>query len=552
MAGNLVMGRSGKLFLGFALAYGSLAYLLYLIGLAGFFKILPAAALLSAGMAAGLYYLISNRRIFFDAFKALGSDKWAAAFIASAGFLLALQICAIFLPPTAHDALCYHLNIPKRWAQDGVIGYYPHLVNSLFPFLIQVYFGAAILLKQAWAAHLFHWLCGVGLLTGVWSLGRKLEGIFTASASVIILLSTPGIFNQMSLPLNDIALVFFSFAMWFAVCRGIESGFRSRYFIAAGMLGGFAMGIKYFAALHILAAFIPALFLAMRNKIPGGRILKCIFLFACFALLFCFVWYLRSWIVEGNPVYPYFSNVFSGGESAGYDFGKQGYGKGLMDLILIPWRITMEPRKFGGTWNQIGLIYLVFLPLLFKKTAPGTGYWKWVAAVYFFEWFYVVQNLRFAFALLPVLAVLIALEIRPFRYFLIPLLALNVLFAVYHTKDAVKHWVSGESSDRYLQREDATYPVIRNINAQVPAGEKILAGDFVRLYYFEAEPVRAKEFFKREAVDWTHHDLVRKLKGQGINWVVVSKADSDILAKRRSEFAFQSELGGGFNLYRII
>jgi len=550
-----VRSRFECLFIAFALGYGLLAYFIYLVGITIGFNtpivvVIFAVAAIFSGVGF-LQFFKHGGKISFDSLKKIIQTREELLLAFWVEFFVLLLVLGAFLPPTAHDALCYHLNIPRRWAQDGSIGYYPYLVNSLFPFLIQIYYGIGILFQADYAAHFFHLFCLLGTLVGVFALARRFGNSWGAWAAVLILISTPGIFNQANLPLNDIALMFFSFAMLYAVFLAIEDNFSPRFFIIAGMLGGFALGIKYFAVLHIAAAAVAALFFAIQSKVAPRRIFQSVILFSVFAGVFGGAWYLRAWILEGNPVYPYFSNVFQGGDSAGYNFAKQGYGKGLINLFLIPWQATMEPKKFGGTWTNLGLIYLVFLPLLFiKSNHSKVRFFTIAAACYFVSWFFVVQNLRFLYFVLPVLCVLIALQTRNFRLVLYPLLILNTAFAVFHSRDAFVYWGKQESREAYLVRVDPAHQVIREVNKRVPADEKILIDDLVRLYYLNAEPIRAREFLKRNAINWVDPEIFEKTFSVGIYWVVARR---ETLEAMQMKFGLDSavDCGNGFVLLKL-
>jgi len=563
--GRLLIGSSAagyhnryeRFFIAFALGYGFFAYFFYIIGLLGVFqRDVLTAVLCGAGFVSlGMFWLVMNGkwRALADAVKQLFHSKEEMVLFLWIGGIFLLLIFGAFIPPTAHDALCYHLNIPKRWAQDGAIGYYPYLVNSLFPFLIQIYYGLAILFQVDYAAHFFHLLCAVGTIMGVFALGKRIENSLVGWLAALILISTPGIFNQANLPLNDIALMFFSFAMAYAVYLGIESGFSYRFFVIAGMLGGFALGIKHFAALHMLAVGSAAFFFAIQKKVPLPRVLKCAGLFIFFVFLFGGLWYIRSWVIEGNPIYPYFSNVFQQSGDVGYDFEKQGYGKGLIDFLLLSWRVTMEPQNFGGTWSQIGLVYLVFLPLLFVKSSRSQfSFWGIVASTYFLCWFFVVQNLRFLYFILPILAVLIALKAQVFRWVLYPLLILNTVFSIYHSKEAILYWVTQEKMGSYLNRVDSSYGMIQEVNRLVPVGEKIFVSNFVRLYYLNAEPIRANEFFNRHKVHWDDPFFQEELMRQGIHWIIVSENEAGKYnLNNHLKFKQAQSIGQEFILYHI-
>jgi len=493
---------------GFALClgYGLIGYFVLIIGLFGFLNLQVAAIslgcltlLLVREELFWLKWLLSLPRRLF----ALRKEDPKAFYFALAGFgVLILALLQALLPPTAHDAMCYHLYIPKRFVAVQRIEYLPYLVNSLFPFLIEMHFTLALLFGQPALANIFHLFTGVGLFLGIAAFGRRLGSLWVGLAAGLIFILTPGIFNQMVITYNDVGLAFFSFFAVYAFLKLSEENGARKWFVLMGIFSGFALSVKYLALFHIAAILIlcPLTLILSpwggEGRVRGARNLFRGFpIYLIFTFLFSFIWYLRSYLHEGNPVYPFFPEIF-GGTGKEYDFERAGAGKGILNFILVFWRMTMSPQQFGGTWAQLGLCYLTFLPLLFKK-----GRWPQMlirfSLLYFLFWFFTVQNLRFLFPLLPVLSVLIALAAQRQWVWLAVLLMLNAGFAVYHGESGYAYLLGRESSAGYLGREERTHSLAQWMNQNIPKNAKVLNVEEVRMFYFDPEMIREREFRKK-------------------------------------------------------
>ncbi|HXV28405.1 MAG TPA: glycosyltransferase family 39 protein [bacterium] len=534
----------------FALGYGLLGYLVLILG---FLKLLYFWAALI--MLVLLTLFLIRQEIFWmkwavripkRVFGLKKSDPWSFYFALGAIFVVSLAVAQSLIPPTAHDALCYHLNLPKRFVAAGQVQYFPYLVNSLFPFIIEMHFTLALLFGQPALANVFHLFTGLGMLMGVTALGRRLAGNRTGIAAGLILILTPGIFNQMVITYNDVGLAFFCFFAFYALLKVFEDSNSEVWFVLMGSFSGFAMSVKYLALFHIAAIFFAALISGFILKKDLKKILKGLLIYFFFTAFFCFIWYLRSWLHEKNPVYPFFPEIF-GGTGKAYDFERAGMGKGILDFILVFWRLTMNPQKFGGTWAQLGLCYLTFLPLLFlsKKlnlqTRKGLTPFVVFSFAYFLFWFLTVQNLRFLFPLLPVLCVLIALVARPFAVWLTLLLLLNTAFAIYHGKSGYAYLLGRESRASYLAKEERTYPLSEWINGNLPKAAKILNVEEVRMFYFDPEMVREREFRKKTRYDEKSEmpeDGIALLRQSGITHILFVR-DEDPEAEKLPPLAIR-------------
>lgn len=498
---------------------GFCGYLVYVLGLGGLMKPALLIPLLSLGWIPAAVVLMQN-------FRSLKSEASMGipAFLSLICLLLVIAFgyFVSLVPPTAHDALCYHLYIPSVFARTGTVAHLPYLVNSLFPFLVQMLYGLASLLGLPQSAAAFHFLCAVTAAAGLISFCRRTMSWSFSIAAALFFLLTPGIFKQSILPYNDIALTCFIFFSFLSVVRLAETEFDPKWFMMTGIFLGFSFSIKYLALLAapgLLAVFV---FSGRGKSLKLQRCLKGLVLAFAMTLLFGSVWYIRSWVLEGNPLYPFFPSIF-GGTGHEYNLSKAGYGKGLIDMILVPFRLTLYPERFGGSWTRLGFGYLALLPgLLFldgkqRETRAALLF----VTLYSLLWFFLVQNARFLFPVLPLLAFVLVLGVRKVPFILILLLGLYGLECVYSVRGLSDYLLGRQSYASYLERNERTYVVGREMAKVLPENAVILNMEEVRMFYLPGSMIRAKEFFTRHPVQNADMEkLVDLFKDIGITHVL--------------------------------
>jgi hypothetical protein len=177
----------------------------------------------------------------------------------SRGMLLAAgaaclgSLIGALAPPTAGDALCYHLELPKTFLVEHRILYLPYHDNATFPLLTEMWFLWGLAIDGGVCAQLVHW--GLGVLLGLAAvvlatpiLGRRWAWV--AGALVVL---TPGVSNQMTAPLNDVALAAMTTLALAAWWRAVVGDQGRRWFVLAGLTAGGALATKYIALLFAVA-----------------------------------------------------------------------------------------------------------------------------------------------------------------------------------------------------------------------------------------------------------------------------------------------------------
>jgi hypothetical protein len=516
-----------------------------------------------------------------------------ARWLGLAVLLLAAAAClgslvGALAPPTAGDALCYHLELPKIFLADHAIRYLPYHDNSTFPLLAEMWYLWALALDGPVAAGLVHW--GLGILLGLAAvvLARPILGRPWAWAAGCIVVLTPGVSNQMTAPLNDIALAVLTtlaLAAWWRVAVNQED---RRWLILAGLAGGGALGTKYIALIFAVAVAATWVWAMVRRAEQRRMLLAAAATVAVVAASVGGPWYVRAAWHRHNPVYPFLAELHTSGEAGGETGGletlparKSPLGRSAVGLAIAPWQITMHPERFGGRAHQLGVLFLVAAPgLFFARRLRGLGTLLAVAAVYGVVWFLLRQNVRFLFPTVPLLAVAVAwvwIELRRFptaaRVAIVGVQAVILVaytaVAVVRCEDRLAVAVGLEKREDYLSRCEPSFAAATVANLMLDDGAHILSQD-CRAFYFDARVTQESVYRRLSGYDrritssgelgralrragFTHLLLAENTKPRGIAYdPTLSRLANVDRSLRRITESYFADTDGGLRHYRLV
>lgn len=523
--------------------------------------------------------------------------------------ILAAAACAGSLigalaPPTAGDAMCYHLALPKTFLAQGGFCFLPYHDRSTFPLLAEIWFLWAMAIDSPTAAALVHWGLGVLFALAAALLARPIVGRDWAWIAACLVILTPGVNNQMAAPLNDVAhaaMTTLALAAWW---KGAVEDEGRRWFLLSGLAAGAAASTKYIAALFALAMAATVAWEIFRaavaqkhpqqNKLaqrlhhdPAHRrnLLIGATIVAAVAAAVASPWYLRAAWHRGNPVYPFLAEMqHDPGAGAGLKTlpaSKSPLGRTPWGLAAAPWQLTMHPEKFGGRGHQLGALWLAALPgLFFARRLRGLGLLLSLAAVYSLAWFLLRQNERFLFPILPLLAVGVAwvwMECR--RMSRLPraiviasqaaILLASATAACTRHADCMAAAVGLESRDDFLARREPLHGIVQFANDTFQPGDRILSQDYDEFYFhapvvwesiyrrvtrYQQQTTPPREFgrsLRRQG--FTHLLLAENISPRGIQYdpTLSRLADADPSLNCLISTTFR-DTDGGRRLYRLV
>lgn len=443
-------------------------------------------------------------------------------------------------PPTAGDALCYHLELPKLFLARHSIDFIPDHENSTFPLLVEMWYLWAMALEGGVAAQLVHWSLGVLLALATTMLARAVVGRAWGWTAGCAALLVPGVSNEMAAPLNDVALTVYcalAVAAWHRVAIYED---RPRWTVMAGLMLGAALGIKFLALAICLALATATAWLAWRARPRRAALLRAAAVAAVVACAIGGPWYARAAWCRGNPVYPFFHERLTGAGRDTLPASKAALGREPWMLALAPWEVTMHPERFGGRGHQLGALFLAVLPGLWAaRVVRGMRPLLAIAAVYACTWFFLRQNVRFLFPIVPLMLVGVAwvwhecfrMPLWPRRIAIVCMLAITGVGAVAPLARTREHWavaMGWESRDKYLYEHEPTYAAAKTAEAFLPADARVLSQEH-RAFYFPGELTRENAYRRRTQYDRamaSPFDLPHELKQRGFTHLLLAEAEA--------------------------
>jgi len=509
---------------------------------------------------------------------------FSCLFLLSVAGILAVTILKLRVPPVTADELSYHLYLPKFFLQEHAVFYLPYHVNSAFPLLTEMLYSLGVFLGSPFAIKSVHFLMGILAALTLYAIARKHFAALTAWWGAALFLTIPVVNHQMALANNDLALTAFLIGAFAALFRWEKDG-ETRWLCVAGLLSGFAMGVKYLALFSILIQCL-LIFIGKpkgRRSIPA--FFKDILAYAGPLLLISGVWYLRSYLATGNPFYPYLTSLVGGsGLQNPLGLASKGFGKDWVGWLNLPWNMTFRPQAFGGLSNQWGPLFFAFLPgLMFWKLRANR--WRSVFLIVILStvmWFYTKQNLRFLLPALPFYCLIVMGILQSLKQWgkgahgvaqalLVCFLGLHLSIAVFQIRDDAHVGLGLETAEDYLNRRNPIYPVARFLNRRTDAVTKVLSQEH-RAYDFDAEVIRERAYRRLTHYESQYkgrpEELLKKFWDEGFTHLLLKEGSAHnepvpllrelVRRERRAELLFESSFAdaegrrlGTYRLYKL-
>lgn len=323
-------------------------------------------------------------------------------------FQVSLNLVGALAPPAGVDPMTTHLAAPKVYLRAQRIYEMKTAETWYYPFTIQMLFLFGMLLRGPQVAVLLH--LGLGLLTmiGVYRLARLSEPPSTAWLAASIFYTITDVAVGSSSGTIDLGVCAFQFMAFFAYVRWTQSGGNVARFwlIISGLMAGLSSASKLTGAYVVLVLVTLVLYHTVKRRgLSVQSVLRAPVLFGSLAVLVPAPWFLRSWLLTGNPFYPLLASIFNSGRT--WQFPLEPVGVGFSTL-LMPWTVTMMPYKSG--W--VGPLFLSFLPLvLIDRVWRRFGNHLAFVLSFLVLWSIIYSRVRVGLAAFAVLAVPIAVVI---------------------------------------------------------------------------------------------------------------------------------------------
>jgi hypothetical protein len=527
----------------------------FFVGLANGYHKFTAIILLIVGLVLAIYFAAADWR----SLKQEKSPNTLLGKIAfgSIIFTLLLSLVSALAPPTAKDALLYHLSVPKAFVAQGNNAIIEGNIASFLTLGAEVQTVWAMLLGNAFnlrtgetaaGATMFMFAPLLVLVIYGWAREFAIETDWAWLAALIVA-AIPTFYYVASSGYVDLALALFvtvairSIGKWW-------TSLENKWLVYTAVALGAALSIKLTTAFVIAAlALIVLLRARQEQSIDGnasenagtGSIVAKGFGAFFIAALLASPWYLRTWAATGSPIFPFYMNLWKA-SATGWDAERSllfqainsaygGADKSIFDYLLAPAKISLQaqpeiPQFYDGVLGVsflLGLILIVWawrqfdLPVEIKIAVGASG-------IVFLFWLFSSEQLRYLLPIMPSLAVativsanLISQTRNSLRKTFFAGLLMSALLGVltgaawFAAKNPLRVVLGGESREDYLTRQIDYYEYYKIINNDLPPDARIWLINMRRDSYHLDRAYLSDYMFE----DWTLKKLVEE--SQNVN-----------------------------------
>lgn len=397
---------------------------------------------------------------------------------------LACALLSALAPATGWDATVAHLALPAAYAREGYIGLQPGNVYAGYPHFAHVLYALAYYPQFEKPATLLSWLFAALACALVFALGARAHNRRVGFIAMAIFATTPIFVDQSDTVSIDLLFAAYTAGALCALLAWRDEGLPVQL-ITCGLLAGASCGIRH-------TGYLVCVLLAVGVLIwtPGWK-KRFVFTFLVCAFITSAPWWIRSWILVGNPLFPFLAEWFPSPvvehlpitAIGAHETVQTTGGLSIMALVRFPWDIIMRPNLYDGWSKSPGVLVLALgLPGLFF----GSGGVRYLGAfsgaglVAFFSFQRFARYLLPFFLPMMVAAAVAAESIRPLRRPIQVLLVITFAYglalhaAAVHFKVPV---VLGlQSAEEYLTSRVERYGAFSWANRNCPDG-KVLTID---------------------------------------------------------------------------
>ena len=338
----------------FALFVGIYAYLIFALGLAGvLYK--DVVVVISISFWTILFLWKTRAReihikellhSFHSLTALLVKQKLATCLVLLLLFQAIVNLIGALGPELAFDSLWYHLTIPKVWLLNHSISFIPGglLYYSVMPKLGELLFVPGLVFGGAIGAKLIHFSFGILVGVALYRLQRKFFTPLISLVGVVIFYSNLVVGWESITGYIDLIRTFFEVMALWGFLNWQEDKQRKWLILSACMLG-LAITTKLLAIGSLIILSILCLWI---NRKEVTKMIGPLTIYWLIALVIPLPWLLLSYLATGNPVYPFFTELYKVTPEPLTLFG----------YFLSIWELLIKSS------DPLSPIYLLFIPLV--------------------------------------------------------------------------------------------------------------------------------------------------------------------------------------------
>jgi len=488
-----------------------LSYLVFSLGLLGLLdKSLLSSLLILFLLGIFFAFIIESKINLRKFYLFLLEDKLSLVFFGLLVFSVLVNLIGVFGPELSFDALWYHLTLPKMYLSFGRIRFIPGglLYYSAAPQFTEMLYLAGLATNLAFLPKLMHFLFGTASVFLIYKLFRQFTDIRKSVAVSLLIYSTLLVGWLSISAYTDLALLFYVLLGFLALIYW-KKGIKGNWLIEAALFFGVALAIKLTAGQIIVAVLITLLITRQR--------FKDFVIFGLFSLIPVLPWLSRSYLLTGNPVYPYATSWFFKSQSAGLSLSQWLHSRTPINFLKAVWGLVFTNSDI------LSPLLLITLPLLiigiyknklqekfsfFFGIILGLGFLFWfltplnynrfflpLLPIYFLEVFFVIKKLRLKKIYLTVCA-----------FILITTSFVNLAFRSIANAKYLPYLLTKESERSFMKKNlnfnaGNFYDLDGQVN-KLTEGKKVLVDGIHNQYYLNIDYFDINDHLKGQTFDY--------------------------------------------------
>lgn len=481
--------------LGFIIGTGLWGWLLFFPGMLGWLSpellwVLAAPGVIVLLLSRGFCSIASLRGVFTSQ-----QNRQTAFCMLLLAAVLLMDLLEGVAPPADGDTLAYHAAIPKYFAWIGGIEFLPTAVTGAIPLLTHLVYASAYIMGGELALTLWLMISGWATALLVYAYAVRHIGNPASVLLAILFLTTPAILFSGGNGHVEVRAAGYVLAACIFLADSRHSG-SLKSFVLIGTLAGFFVATKYFGLLF--AASLGLAIILYRRR-PGPALV-----YALFAVVAGFQWYLWNYLHTGDPVFPslftvmgapdgpYWTAEFSKSFAAYYSDAEKVLSVTIKNWLLYPVYATFSALpELESTRTGFGLFTFMILPLALWgafRTRVWTDHrfmFLAVAGIFFTVWFFSgtthrARHLVPVFPLVLIAVYLFAHEIvaqngllRPFWAAVCLAVLMQLAGQLVFSANYAKYVFTKESREAFLERNVTGANAVFWINRNVALGAKV-------------------------------------------------------------------------------
>ncbi len=395
-------------------------------------------------------------------------------------FLLSLFIRSV-CPILEIDSLLYHLTVSYRFLDAGRFLHLVTLTPTNWPLGTQMLHSILLSLDPDAPVAIVSFIYGVLTLAAVYFYGIHMRSRLFGAIAGAVLLTHNVLWTETSSALVDLPLTAFATLAAIMLDRSYKEESSSiQWRMASAIFAGFAATVKLQGLWVVLSLLV--VILIDRPGLPFRERLRSTLRYGTVALAFAIPWYVRTWVLTGNPVYPMLYNIFGGTE-----WTTEGWARYAENFIIGegPLFLPSTPGIAYGSFvvRCILSIVLAYCALRFTRAS------QWRVLIVYAAMFHVLisfgsaLNARLLLPGVPAFGLWLAGIFERWRYRPILMLCVCVCFWTAFVSlekvhvglsDATRVATGFLTRQEYLRNNLKEYEIVQYANQHLPPDSRIL------------------------------------------------------------------------------